>query len=351
MLILISCTIGCVGKPGTPKSKQRIDCKNIKGITYTGYGSAAYSESSNESYFKKIHQSGSNHASVLLTCMVTSATDHNIVCDSYDSPKWSRVASVLESAKGQGLGTSLRIYIDISGGKWRVYWRPDQIEKGLKRLREVYIRFAKLAQAQDVDLIILGAEIEQLTRPDYTVWWRETISEIRKVFSGKLTYGANGNPSPIFKGESEYEWVGFWDNLDFVGIDHYPSFAPSFLGSESENSDEAILLELRRLHEKWLSNYISSAKQKPLLLTEVGFPLAAKGIEQPYKWNFDKEVQQSERLQALNAKALLQAIRGKSEGALVWRFLEDEKKLHPMGYILSEPLLGAIKNHQTCTQE
>jgi hypothetical protein len=47
--------------------------------------------------------------------------------------------------------------------------------------------------------------------------WRALISNIRKVYSGKLIYAANFH--------EEYEHVKFWDALDYIGVQAYFSLA------------------------------------------------------------------------------------------------------------------------------
>ena len=42
--------------------------------------------------------------------------------------------------------------------------------------------------------------------------WVELIEKVRTVYSGKLTYAANYD---------NYQDVGFWNHLDFIGINAY----------------------------------------------------------------------------------------------------------------------------------
>ena len=73
------------------------------------------------------------------------------------------------------------------------------------------IDFAKVAEAEQVEIFCIGTELEKFIahRPEY---WNNLIVEIRKVYKGKLTYAANWD---------EYKRVPFWDALDYIGIDAY----------------------------------------------------------------------------------------------------------------------------------
>ncbi len=94
--------------------------------------------------------------------------------------------------------------------------------------REFILDFVELAQETKVAVFCIGTELEQFinNRPDY---WTNLITEIRTIYTGKLTYAANWD---------EYKRVPFCEQLDYIGIDAYfpisesetPSIEESQLG-------------------------------------------------------------------------------------------------------------------------
>ena len=76
---------------------------------------------------------------------------------------------------------------------------------------EFILIYAKAAQDLNADILCIGTELEKfvLKRPKY---WRVLISEIKKVYKGKLTYAANWD---------EFKRVTFWNEIDYIGIDAY----------------------------------------------------------------------------------------------------------------------------------
>jgi ppGpp synthetase/RelA/SpoT-type nucleotidyltranferase len=116
------------------------------------------------------------------------------------------------------------------------------------------LAYAKAAEELNAALFCIGTELEQFVtnRPKY---WRKLISEIRKVYKGKLTYAANWD---------EYHLHEFWNDLDFIGIDAYfplsekksPTVADYELGWKSH---KAAILKVQQQFNK------------PVLFTEFGY--------------------------------------------------------------------------------
>ena len=64
------------------------------------------------------------------------------------------------------------------------------------------LTYAKAAQELNADILCIGTELEKFVvkRP---VYWQKLIKQIRKVYTGKLTYAANWD---------EFKRVSFWCN-------------------------------------------------------------------------------------------------------------------------------------------
>ena len=100
-------------------------------------------------------------------------------------------------------------------GKWRsdIFPNTDEDWESWKSsYTDFILRYAKVAEDAGAEMYCLGTEFTRLTteKPEY---WRYLIQEVRKVYSGKLTYAANWY--------QEYERVIFWDDLDYIGIQAY----------------------------------------------------------------------------------------------------------------------------------
>ena len=114
--------------------------------------------------------------------------------------------------------------------------------------------FAALAEKEEVALFCIGTEWETFVRERPTYWYN-LIQEIKKVYTGKLTYAANWD---------EYKRVPFWKELDYIGVDAYfPLIADQ---TPTITQVEYALLE--PLNELRI---ISHANNRPILFTEFGY--------------------------------------------------------------------------------
>lgn len=140
------------------------------------------------------------------------------------------ITSSIELAKKNNLKVLLKPHIWLHNG-----WIGDltfTTEKDFNTFEKSYkayiLTFAKLAEQLKVEVFSIGVELKQIVvaRPDF---WLDLISDVRKVYTGKLTYAANWD---------NYENVGFWRELDYIGIDAYfpvataktPSFQSCYIG-------------------------------------------------------------------------------------------------------------------------
>ena len=131
-------------------------------------------------------------------------------------------------------------------------------EESWKELEESYhnyiITYAKAAEETNTQILCIGTELEEFIkhRPEF---WSKLIKDIKKVYSGKLTYAANWD---------EYTRVPFWGQLDYVGVDAY------FPLTDVQNPTEE---QMRQGWQKWKTQLadFSKTQDKPILFTEFGY--------------------------------------------------------------------------------
>lgn len=153
--------------------------------------------------------------------------------------------------------------------------------------REYIMHFVNIAIEQDVEMLCIGTEFKQAVKKREK-FWRQLIKEIRKVYSGKLTYSANWD---------SFKDVPFWDELDYIGISAY------FPLTDTKTPDKTELLKKWRPIVKDLKRY-SRKIGKQILFTEYGY-LSVDGCA--YRaWELEKKVNQL----SINEQAQANAIEG-----------------------------------------
>jgi hypothetical protein len=148
-----------------------------------------------------------------------------------------------------------------------------QTEEEWKQLESSYsnfiITYAKAAEEIQAKLFCIGTELEKfiIKRP---LFFKKLIKEIRKVYSGKLTYAANWD---------EFKRVPFWQMLDFIGIDAY------FPLSEKESVSVEDFQKGWQVHKSEIKK-VQQQFKKPVLFTEFGYRSVNFTAKEP--WVFHK---------------------------------------------------------------
>lgn len=148
------------------------------------------------------------------------------------------------------------------------------------------LNYADLAEETGVALFCIGTELESFVsaRPEY---WKNLITEVRRHYSGKLTYAANWD---------EYGRTPFWKDLDYIGIDAY------FPLSETR---EPSVAELREGWKKWKTQIheLSDGVKRPVLFTEYGYRSMDFTAKKP--WLVDRNEERVNLQAQVNAKTAL----------------------------------------------
>ncbi len=119
-------------------------------------------------------------------------------------------------------------------------------------------------------------ELMNERRKKIEAYWIDIIREIRTRYSGQLTYAANFD---------SYQDVGFWEHLDFMGINAYfqlrkpQSEYPSSIDmkAEMQKSWETIFEEIASFKE------LETIQEQPILFTELGYLRAKDTTLEPWQ--------------------------------------------------------------------
>jgi hypothetical protein len=116
------------------------------------------------------------------------------------------------------------------------------------------LTFAKLSERLGVELFWIGTEYRKaaLMRPKY---WLNLIDEVRKVYSGKITYAANWD---------DFEQITFWEKLDFIGVNAYFPLSDESLPMTAE-----LVAAWKEPKERMRD--ISDQYHKQVILSEFGY--------------------------------------------------------------------------------
>jgi hypothetical protein len=187
-------------------------------------------------------------------------------------------------------------------------------EDDWKLLEDSYSKFilfyAQLAQESKIEILCIGTELEKFieNRPEY---WSTLIAEIRKTYSGKLTYAANWD---------EFRRTPFWSELDYIGIDAY--FPVSDVKTPTVEDCQAGWQE-----HKAIIAALSKQFNKPILFTEFGYRSVDFTGKEPWKTDRNK-TQVNLEGQTNATKALFAEFWSEDwfVGGFIWKWYHNHNK-------------------------
>jgi hypothetical protein len=362
-------------------------------LTYGGFNYVADVDGSYDtsSLSNMISQTASNSVALTADYGIDAAT--NTVYADYSSggstgstESTADITAQAEAAKAAGLSVIIRPLIDFlpdastatltsngntyANGDWRAYYNPGSVAQGIAFLQSYYTTvlapLAQVAQTVGAAVFDIGTEMDQLTGPAYQSEWDTIITDIKSIYTGKLTYSAIGdddlsswqyandadsnivNPPAAGTGDVTTQ-VSFWNNLDYVGIDEYSSLSNA--DDTALNGSDPTLQQLVAAWEQPFTDdgdvtptdttadqtngesliqyyeSIATGTGKPLLFTELGYNSAPDAASQPFFTSDTGSSSYDPALQAELYQAFFQAWQADGntslEGVWFWNWEPD----------------------------
>ncbi len=173
------------------------------------------------------------------------------------------------------------------------------------------LQCAEYARDGGATLFCVGLELPNLT--PYASDWSKLIDSVRNVFPGSLTYATHGL--------DEAESITFWDKLDIVGVNIYPT-----LSRDDHPTDDdlrsgwlPVVKRLESLHKK---------TTRKIVLTEAGFRSVERAYEMPWEWPEHRPRPVNDEHQRQAYASLAHACYGKPwfGGIFWWKMFTDPRK-------------------------
>jgi hypothetical protein len=242
-----------------------------KGFCYVTWQKDKYASRSTGHILKDLRDIGVDHIQFVVTWYQPKYNSAKIF-PSYLTPSDGSLKSAIRTARKLGFRTMLKPHLDLVDKENNVYWRGDiafddenKWDEWFKSYEKFILRYAKMAEKEHIDLFCIGDEFVMASKE--TERWRKIIRLVRKVYNGRITYAAHWDT---------YKYIGFWDDLDYVGISayfpltdkNYPSLEDIMSGWKRWN-DEITEFQL----------YV----EKPILFTEIGYSCSSGVAKEPWK--------------------------------------------------------------------
>ena len=213
----------------------------------------------------------------------------------WNTPKDESLTSAIAYIHSKGMKVNLKIHIETYDNQWRANINPGDRAAWFGSYQNYLLKYAKIAQAQGVAEMTLGAELINMAADDAnrtnTENWKKLITAVRGVFSGKLTYSANwGGPGWT----DEKNRIQFWPQLDYIGVSAYyplPTGNPT-VESFKQEWDKINKQDIQPLKDKF---------NKSILFTEVGYRSIDWAHWKPFEYGGDGNYDEQEQAKLYEA--------------------------------------------------
>jgi hypothetical protein len=289
-----------------------------KGVVYTSWMADELSSPASDMMLAHIKESGFDTVSIMVPAYQdTIESDFIFTNDTEDgdTPTLEALKHAIDTCHKLGLRVMLKPHVDPRTDEARINIMPSEI--WFDSLEEFTLRYAYLAQDNNVEMFSVGTELEATTFSAWTHRWNQLIEKVKEVYDGVLTYSANW---------TEYKEVPFWDKMDFIGIDAYFPLT----GSNEAGKEELIAAweEHADAIQAWREE--KGLTDKNVILTEIGYPSADGANTQP--WVAISRIEdQQEQADSLNATFEVLSKRPWFKGYYIWQYFPQER-WSPLGF-------------------
>jgi hypothetical protein len=236
-----------------------------RGANVTSWWHDSYQQPKADQQLTRLRANGTTNASFIATWYMDDQRDSHVAPDPQRTPTDASLLHAIAKARSLGMSITIKPHVDIRDGSFRGTIAPDDVGAWFSDYRMMVGHYADLARQSGSGMLMVGTELSTMT--PYQDRWRALIADARSRFSGRLTFAANhvGGASAI----------GFWDALDYIGIDAYmplsgsdpdPSadtLAESWCGvTDTWGNTHHYADEISQLHARW---------NKPVIFTELGY--------------------------------------------------------------------------------
>ncbi len=196
------------------------------------------------------------------------------------TPSDESLGIAIDEARKLGMKVTLKIHVEPRDHSWRANIDPSDKAAWFAAYTSVVLHYAQIGEAHHAAALSIGTELIKLTSPSIdpmnTQYWKLLIADVRKVFSGQLTYGANHGGEGIV---DEKNLLGFWPDLDYISLSAYHPMP---------QKDSVTVEEMKQSWDTWEKTQVEPLHfktGKPVVFGEVGFRSITNAHKDPSNWS------------------------------------------------------------------
>ncbi len=322
----------------------------INGIWYLGWTKDAYGSSRVPSELLRLkYELAVNYVGLIIPFFQDFLTSDDPHPDPSRTPSFATLARVVDEAHRLELGVVLLPYLKVDSkreykgvtlGNWVGDLQPEDVGTWFDYYREMLNACAEFAEETAVEIMLLGWEFESML-PHHNEW-QSTITGLRDLYSGKLSYLTNwwGDRD---KYAEVLHWTP-WQSLDFIGVSAYfeltRSNAPTIEELKQAWYEDANGQDIAEELEALFWQY-----DKPIVFWELGYQSKDGANRAP--WNFVLRAPPDEGEQADALAAAFRVLGNQSwfAGRVIWAEEVGLQKTPDSYSVLGKKAARTISSH------
>lgn len=247
----------------------------FKGMTQAGYSPTVFDTPAATSSIPALKAAHVDTLAIQVGWYQKTPTSTTLAPSPLKTPTDASIVALVRRAHKAGMHVFLNPFVNsLTGNAWNADFHPTSWRSWFKSYDAFLVHYAAIAEREHVEIFSIGDESDSADGdPVLYPEWKNAIAQVRKVYHGPITYGADF---------PTYQKVTFWKDLDYVGIDPYFSLAPQGDLHPSLASLEGAWNNLADQIEKWRQS--AGLTAKPFLIVELGYYSGQGVAAQPAFW-------------------------------------------------------------------
>jgi hypothetical protein len=254
----------------------------MRGITLPSWYRTDYDSPAAGRYLRDIRATGARWVTFTPTWYQHRRTD-TVMRPTEETASDASLRRIVRRAHAAGLKVMIKPHVDLPGDGDRAEIRPRDRAAWFTSYRRFITHYADLAAGTDAEQFAVGTELAGVSgdrRP-----WTRVIAAVREHYDGPLTYAANYD---------EYTRIGFWKELDLIGIDAYWPL------TDRPTENTAQLSRAWKPISEELAAF-SRRQDRRILFTEAGYVSQRGSTTAPYAWDISGRTGDAEQAAAYRA--------------------------------------------------
>lgn len=247
----------------------------FKAMTQAGYTPLVFSGAPVTSSIAALNKAHVNTLAIQLGWYQQTPTSTKIRPEPTKTPTDASLVSLIRRAHAAGMYVFLNPFVNaLTIDDWQADFHPASWHAWFTGYDAFLRHYATIARNERVELFSIGDESDSAdSDPALYPEWKKAITQVRAIYKGPVTYGADW---------PNYKTVTFWKDLDYVGIDAYFSLAPNGVDHPSLASLESAWTNIADEIESW--RQASGLGTKPFFVAELGYYSGVGVAAEPAFW-------------------------------------------------------------------